>query len=124
MVAESNGKQGKGIIPVDGESLVGPAAYGNDRVFVYLSLAGESDSAQEEAIAQLEQAEVPVIRVTLDDPYSLGQEFFRWELATAVAGAVMDVNPFDQPDVEASKIEARKITDAYEAGGSLPDKEP
>ena len=124
LVAESTGKQGKGIIPVDGESLVGPAAYGNDRVFVYLSLAGESDSAQEEAIAQLEQAEVPVIRVTLDDPYSLGQEFFRWELATAVAGAVMDVNPFDQPDVEASKIEARKITDAYEAGGSLPDKEP
>ena len=124
LVAESTGKQGKGIIPVDGELLASPADYGNDRVFVYLSLAGESDPDQDKAIAQLEQAGEPVIRITLADRYGLGQEFFRWEVATAVAGSVMGVNPFDQPDVEASKIEARKITDAYEAGGSLPDAVP
>ena len=124
LVAESTGKQGKGIIPVDGESLASPADYGNDRVFVYLSLAGESDPDQDKAIAQLEQAGEPVIRITFDERYGLGQEFFRWEVATAVAGSVMGVNPFDQPDVEASKIEARKITDAYEAGGSLPDEVP
>jgi len=124
LVAESTGKQGKGIIPVDGEPLASPADYGNDRVFVYLSLAGEPDPDQDKAIAQLEQAGEAVIRVTLDERYGLGQEFFRWEMATAVAGSVMGVNPFDQPDVEASKIEARKITDAYEAGGSLPDEVP
>jgi transaldolase/glucose-6-phosphate isomerase len=124
LVAESTGKQGKGIIPVDGEPLVSPADYGNDRIFVYLSLAGESDPDQDKAIAQLEQAGEPVIRITLDERYGLGQEFFRWEMATAVAGSIMSVNPFDQPDVEASKIEARKITDAYEAGGSLPDELP
>jgi transaldolase/glucose-6-phosphate isomerase len=124
LVAESTGKQGKGIIPVDGESLVSSAGYGSDRVFVYLCLAGELDTDQDKAIAQLEQAGEPVVRITLDDRYTLGQEFFRWEVATAVAGAVMDVNPFDQPDVEASKIEARKITEAYEAGGSLPDEVP
>ena len=124
LVAESTGKQGKGIIPVDGESLVSSADYGNDRVFVYLSLAGEVDSEQDKAIGQLEQAGEPVIRITLDDRYTLGQEFFRWEVATAVAGSVMGVNPFDQPDVEASKIEARKITDACEAGESLPDEVP
>ena len=123
-MAESTGKQGKGIIPVDGESLVSSADYGNDRVFVYLSLAGEVDSEQDKAIGQLEQAGEPVIRITLDDRYTLGQEFFRWEVATAVAGSVMGVNPFDQPDVEASKIEARKITDACEAGESLPDEVP
>jgi len=124
LVAESTGKQGKGIIPVDGEPLASSAGYGNDRVFVYLSLAGESDPDQGKAIAQLEQAGEPVIRITLDGRDGLGQEFFRWEMATAVAGSVMGVNPFDQPDVEASKIEARKITDAYEAGGSLPEAVP
>jgi transaldolase/glucose-6-phosphate isomerase len=124
LVAESTGKQGKGIIPVDGESLSISAEYGDDRVFVYLGQAGESDPDQDRAITQLEQAGQPVIRITLDDPYGLGQEFFRWELATAVAGAVMELNPFDQPDVEASKVEARKITEAYEAGRRLPDAVP
>ncbi|MDX2456595.1 MAG: transaldolase, partial [Gammaproteobacteria bacterium] len=124
LVAESTGKVGKGIIPVDGESLASAADYGSDRVFVYLSLAGELDPDQDKAITQLEQAGEPVVRITLDDRYTLGQEFFRWEVATAVAGSIMGVNPFDQPDVEASKIEARKITDACEAGGSLPDEVP
>jgi transaldolase/glucose-6-phosphate isomerase len=124
LVAESTGKQGKGIIPVDGEPLATSAAYGNDRVFVYLCLADASDADQDKAIAHLEQAGEPVVRIMLNDRYALGQEFFRWEMATAVAGAVMGVNPFDQPDVEASKIEARKITEAYEAGGSLPGEPP
>jgi len=124
LVAESTGKQGKGIIPVDGEPLTTTAVYGNDRVFVYVCLAGASDPDQDRAIAQLEQARAPVVRIVLNDRYALGQEFFRWELATAVAGAVMEVHPFDQPDVEASKIETRKLTDACEAGGSLPDEVP
>ena len=124
LVAESTGKQGKGIIPVDGESLMTAGAYGNDRLFVYLCLAGEPDSEQESAIASLEQTGEPVVRITLEDRYAVGQEFFRWEMATAVAGSLLELNPFDQPDVEASKIETRKITDACEAGSSLPDKVP
>jgi transaldolase/glucose-6-phosphate isomerase len=124
LVAESIGKQGKGIIPVDGEPLTAPASYGNDRIFVYFSLAGEADPEQEQKITLLEQAGEPVVRIVLDDRYTLGQEFFRWEIATAVAGSVMALNPFDQPDVEASKIEARRITDAYESTGSLPQQEP
>jgi transaldolase/glucose-6-phosphate isomerase len=99
-------------------------AYGNDRLFVYLCLAGEPDSEQDKAIASLEQAGEPVVRITLDDRYSLGQEFFRWEMATAVAGSLMGVNPFDQPDVEASKVEARRITDAYKTGGRLSVDKP
>ena len=124
LVAESTGKQGKGIIPVDGESLMTAGAYGNDRLFVYLCLAGEPDSEQNKAIASLEQAGEPVVRITLEDRYAVGQEFFRWEMATAVAGSLLGLNPFDQPDVEASKIETRKITDACEAGSSLPDAVP
>ena len=124
LVAESTGKQGKGIIPVDGESLMTAGAYGNDRLFVYLCLAGEPDSEQDKAIANLEQTGESVVRITLEDRYAVGQEFFRWEMATAVAGSLLELNPFDQPDVEASKIETRKITDACEAGSSLPDKVP
>ena len=124
LVAESLGKQGKGIIPVDGEPLTAPASYGNDRLFVYFSLAGETDPEQERMITLLEQAGEPVVRITLDDRYTLGQEFFRWEIAIAVAGAIMAINPFDQPDVEASKVEARRITDAYESTGSLPQQAP
>jgi transaldolase/glucose-6-phosphate isomerase len=124
LLAESTGKQGKGIIPVDGESLARPAVYGTDRIFVYLCLAGEPDPEQESAIASLEQAGQPVVRITLEDRYAVGQEFFRWEMATAVAGSLLELNPFDQPDVEASKIGTRKITDACEAGSSLPDAVP
>jgi transaldolase/glucose-6-phosphate isomerase len=124
LVAESTGKQGKGIIPVDGESLTAAASYGNDRVFMYFCLAGEADPEQEKFVARLEQAGEPVVRITLDDRYALGQEFFRWEMATAVAGSLMGVNPFDQPDVEASKVEARRITEAYKTGGRLSADKP
>ena len=111
LVAESTGKQGKGIIPVDREDL-GPAeVYGNDRVFAYVRLESAPDKAQDAKVAALEQAGHPVVRIPLGDIYDLGQEFFRWEIATAVAGSIIGINPFNQPDVEASKIATRNLTD-------------
>jgi transaldolase/glucose-6-phosphate isomerase len=123
LIAESTGKNGKGIIPVDGEPVGPPAVYGADRLFVHLSLAGRPDPTASE-IAALEAAGQPVVRVTLTDPYALAAEFFRWEMATAVAGAILGVNPFDQPDVEASKVATRALTDAYERTGRLPGEMP
>ncbi|MBI4485027.1 MAG: bifunctional transaldolase/phosoglucose isomerase [Acidobacteria bacterium] len=124
LLAESTGKQGKGLIPVDGED-VGPAGvYGQDRVFVYLRLESAPDAAQDQAIAALDAAGHAVIRIGLADPYDLAAEFFRWEMATAVAGAVIGIHPFDQPDVEASKIETRRLTTAYEQTGALLAEEP
>ncbi|HLY56229.1 MAG TPA: bifunctional transaldolase/phosoglucose isomerase, partial [Stellaceae bacterium] len=121
LIAESTGKQGYGLIPVDSEPLGAPASYGTDRVFVHLALAGRPDPA-EAKLAALEEAGHPVVRITLKDEYQLGQEFFRWEIATAVAGAIIGINPFDQPDVEASKVETRKLTEAFEQTGSLPEE--
>ncbi|MGB5258886.1 MAG: bifunctional transaldolase/phosoglucose isomerase, partial [Gammaproteobacteria bacterium] len=120
LVAESTGKGGKSIIPVDGEALGQPAVYGADRVFVYLRLAAAPDPQQDEAVAALIDAGQPVMQIDIGEVYDLGAAFFCWEIATAVAGAVMGINPFDQPDVEASKIEARRITAACEAGEALP----
>lgn len=124
LIAESTGKIGKGLIPVDSEPLAGPGAYGVDRVFAYLRLDKEADAAQDAAIDALEKAGQPVIRISLSDRRYLGQEFFRWEIATATAGAILGINPFDQPDVEASKIKTRALTDAYEETGSLPVESP
>lgn len=124
LLAESTGKEGKGLIPVDIETLGDPAVYGNDRVFAYLKLATDVDTAQEAALEKLQNAGHPVVRIDVADLYNLGQEFFRWEIATAVAGSVLGINPFDQPDVEASKVESRKLTDAYESSGSLPEETP
>jgi transaldolase/glucose-6-phosphate isomerase len=124
LVAESTGKSGKGIIPVDGEDIGSPDSYGDDRVFVYLRLGSVPDAAQDAAVGALEAAGQPVVRITLADTYLLGAEFFRWEIATAVAGAILGINPFDQPDVEASKIETRKLTSVYAASGSLPAEHP
>jgi transaldolase/glucose-6-phosphate isomerase len=120
LLAESTGKDGRGLIPVDGESLGTPDVYGADRVFVYLRLLSEPDAEQDASIAALEQAGQPVVRIALDDLYDIGEEFFRWEMATAVAGSILGVHPFDQPDVDASKIAARKLTAEYEARGRLP----
>jgi transaldolase/glucose-6-phosphate isomerase len=124
LIAESTGKSGKGIIPVDRERLAKPAAYGNDRVFAYLRLASKPNKAQDAAVAALEKAGHPVVRITLPNIYNLGQEFFRWEIATAVAGSIIGINAFNQPDVEASKIETKKLTSQYEATGSLPPEVP
>ena len=124
LVAESTGKDGKGIIPVDREALAAPDGYGADRLFVYLKLLSSPDSAQDAAIDALEQAGHPVVRISLDDAYDLGEEFFRWEVATAVAGSILGIHPFDQPDVEASKTATRKLTAAYEEQGELPAETP
>ena len=124
LLAESTGKVGKGLIPVDGEPLGAPAVYGDDRHFVYVRLDSAADPAQDEAMAALERAGQPVVRLRVPDPYHLGAEFFRWEVATAVAGAIIGVNPFDQPDVEASKVATRALTDHYEKAGALPPDSP
>jgi transaldolase/glucose-6-phosphate isomerase len=124
LIAESTGKIGKGIIPVDRERLAKPTAYGNDRVFAYLRLASKPNKAQDAAVAALEKAGHPVVRITLPNTRTLGQEFFRWEIATAVAGSIIGINAFNQPDVEASKIETKKLTSQYEATGSLPPEVP
>jgi transaldolase / glucose-6-phosphate isomerase len=124
LIAESTGKIGKGIIPVDRERLAKPATYGNDRVFAYLRLASKPNKAQDATVAAIEKAGHPVVRITIPNIYNLGQEFFRWEIATAVAGSIIGINAFNQPDVEASKIETRKLTSQYEATGSLPPEVP
>jgi transaldolase / glucose-6-phosphate isomerase len=124
LIAESTGKLGKGIIPVDREALGAPDVYGNDRIFAYLRLEGASDAAQDAKVAALEKAGQPVVRIAVADTYSLGQEFFRWEIATAVAGSILGINAFNQPDVEASKIVTKQLTSEYETKGSLPAEKP
>lgn len=124
LLAESTGKQGKGLIPVDREALGAPSAYGNDRIFVYLRLDNSPDPAQDEKVAALEKAGHAVVRIDIADTYNIGEEFFRWEIATAVAGSILGINPFDQPDVEASKIATRELTSQYERNGSLPSEQP
>jgi transaldolase / glucose-6-phosphate isomerase len=124
LVSESTGKDGKGIIPIDGEALASPETYGSDRLFVYVRLRSAPDEAQDRAFDALARAGHPVVRLELDDEYDLGQEFFRWEVATAVSGAILGIHPFDQPDVEASKIATRKLTADYERTGTLSPEAP
>ena len=124
LLAESTGKIGKGIIPVDREDLGKPDVYGQDRVIAYLRLDHAPDAAQDAAIDALEKSGQPVVRIGLPDIYNLGQEFFRWEIATAVAGAIIGINAFNQPDVEASKIATKKLTSEYEEKGHLPPETP
>ena len=124
LLAESTGKSGKGIIPVDRERLAKPHGYGADRVFAYLRLESDRDKEQSAEVDALAKAGNPVVRIVLPDIYSLGQEFFRWEIATAVAGALIGINAFNQPDVEASKVETRKLTTEYESSGKLPPESP
>ena len=124
LVAESTGKGGQGIIPVDGEALAVPDSYGGDRLFVYVRDEVAPDATQDEAFSRLTNAGVPVLWLSVHGPYDLGGEFFRWEFATAVAGAQLQLNPFDQPDVEASKVETRRLTSSYETAGQLPEEIP
>jgi glucose-6-phosphate isomerase len=120
LLAESTGKHGTALIPVDAEPLGTPQVYAHDRLFVYMRLAGEADAEQDKAMTEVERAGHPVVRIGVTDRYHIGQEFFRWELATAVAGSILGINPFDQPDVEASKDKTRELTTAYEQSGRLP----
>jgi transaldolase/glucose-6-phosphate isomerase len=122
LIAESTGKEGKGILPVEGENLVAPAAYANDRLFVYLRL--ESDSTHDAKITELSDAGHPVVQINLRDLYDLGGECFRWEMATIVAGHLLGINPFDQPNVESAKVLARQMVSAYQKEGSLPELAP
>jgi transaldolase/glucose-6-phosphate isomerase len=124
ILAESTGKDGKGLVPVDREALGGPEVYGKDRVFVYARLESGADSAQDRAVDALAASGQPVIRIALNSAYDLGQEFFRWEIATAVAGSILGINAFNQPDVEASKIATKKLTTEFEEKGSLPVEKP
>ena len=124
LLAESTGKQDKSIIPIDLEDIAKPEDYTADRVFAYLKLKDTKDDSLDEKVALLCDSGMPVVEIVLEDKMNLGQEFFRWEFATAVAGAIMDINPFNQPDVEAAKIEAKKLTEEYEEKGELPKEEP
>jgi transaldolase / glucose-6-phosphate isomerase len=119
LIAESTGKNDVSIIPVDREMI--QDSYGDDRVFVYLKT---KDAPENYVIEELEADGQPVVRIELTDTMNLGQEFFRWEFATAVAGAIMEINPFNQPDVESAKIEAKVLTNAYEETGKLPTETP
>jgi transaldolase/glucose-6-phosphate isomerase len=124
LLAESTGKSGKGIIPVDRETPRPLAEFGSDRLFIHLRLATAPDAAQDQAMAALKDAGQPVVSIDLPAAYDLGGEFFRWEIATAVAGSVLGINPFDQPDVEASKDATRALTAEYEKTGALPAEKP
>ena len=124
LLAESTGKQGHGLIPVDREPLFGPEDYGQDRVFAYIRFAGDNGGEQEEAVAALEKAGQPVIRIVLSDLNDIGRIFFQWEIATAVAGSLIGIDAFNQPDVEASKIATRELTSQYDKAGSLPPEKP
>ncbi len=124
LIAESTGKQGVSIIPVDREKIQPPGKYGDDRLFVRIKLSGTNDSDLDRQIDSLAKSGQPVVTVNMTRPQDLGQEFFRWEFATAVAGSIMKINPFNQPDVESAKIEAKKITSEYEETGDLPSEKP
>ena len=124
LLAESTGKIGKGIIPVDREELAAPEVYGNDRVFAYIHTESAVDAKTDAKLTALEKAGHPVVRISMADIYDLGAEFFRWEIATAVAGSIIGINAFNQPDVEASKIVTKKLTSQYEDTGSLPPEKP
>lgn len=124
LVAESTGKRGQMILPVDGEPLAPPNWYGKDRIFVVIRYAGRLSDVQEDAVATLLFAGLPVIELDCADLAELGAEFFRWEFATAVAGAFLGLHPFDQPDVEAAKVAARNLTQKVEESGALPPEAP
>ena len=124
LIAESTGKLGRGLVPIDNETLGAPDVYGKDRVFAYLHADDKPDPAQDAAVTALEKAGQPVVRVTLNGHQEIGQQFFLWEFATAVAGSIIGIDAFDQPDVEASKIKTRELTDEAGKTGKLPDESP
>jgi transaldolase/glucose-6-phosphate isomerase len=124
LIAESTGKEGKGLIPIDGEPLADPACYGNDRFFIDIRTESENDAAHREKLDALERAGHPVVRIVMPSIDHIGQEFFRFEMATAVAGSILGINPFNQPDVEDAKIKTRELTAAFEKTGALPPEKP
>ena len=123
LIAESTGKEGSGIIPVAGEPLLSPENYGDDRLFAYLRLEGDENAQIDEAIDAIGASGHPVVRLVLNDIYDVGAEFFRWEMATAVAGSIMGINPFDQPNVQAAKDMTESVLAQFESSGQLPAME-
>jgi glucose-6-phosphate isomerase len=119
LIAESTGKEGKGILPVAGEELQEPEYYGQDRAFVHIEL--EPELFQTEKLKHLEAAGFPVIKIKIDDLYDLGGQFFLWEMAVAVAGHILGIHPFNQPNVESAKVLAREMVAAYKKEGKLPE---
>src|SRR5438477_3638183 len=124
LIAESTGKEGKGLIPIEGEPLGDPTVYGHDRFFIDIRTEGENDHAHDERLSALEKAGHPVVRIVMKSIDHIGQEFFRFEMATAVAGAIIGINPFNQPDVEDAKVKTRELTAAFEKSGTLPAEQP
>jgi glucose-6-phosphate isomerase len=124
LVAESTGKLGRGILPVVGEPLLEPAAYDEDCCFVSLQLAGDLSPSLESGIERLKAAGFPVVVITIERIMTIAQEFYRWEVATAAAGAVLEINPFNQPNVEAAKIKARELMETCKNTGELPVSTP
>jgi transaldolase / glucose-6-phosphate isomerase len=124
LIAESTGKEGKGLIPIDGEPLGDVSTYGNDRFFIDIRTEGEDDATHDDRLATLERAGHPVVRIVMKSIDHIGQEFFRFEMATAVAGAILGINPFNQPDVESAKIKTRELTASFEKTGALPQEVP
>jgi len=124
LFAESTGKQGKALIPIDGEPIGRPEVYGDDRFFINLALKGDDDAGHEGKLKALEKAGHPVTRIVQNSPAHIVQEFFRFEIATATAGSILGINPFDQPDVEASKIKMRELSSSFEQSGMLPRETP
>jgi len=121
LIAESTGKEGTGILPVAGEPITSPDGYGDDRIFVYLAWRGEDDARQSSALDALEAAGHPVVRITVDGPAGLAAEMYRAEIATAMAGAVLGINPFDQPNVQAAKALASQAMAGDLEAGSIPE---
>ena len=117
LIAESTGKQGRGIVPVAGEPFAGSSSYGTDRLFVYMRVEGDRNA---EGDAFIKASRQPVVRLDLRDLYDLGAEFFRWEFATAVAGSVLNIHPFDQPNVQLAKEMTGAILDQHQTSGQLP----
>lgn len=124
LIAESTGKRGLGLIPVDREPLVPADDYGDDRLFAHIKYGRDNQNDIDAAVDALEAAGQPVIRIIINDLQDLGQVMFQWEIATAVSGHIIGINPFDQPDVEASKVVTRDLTTEFEKTGSLPTEQP
>lgn len=122
LLAESTGKEGRGLVPVEGEPLGDPGVYTADRLFVHLSVEGREDPPARGRLEALERAGHPVIRLRLTDPLDLGGEFFRWEMATAVAGILLKVNPFDEPNVQESKDNTDRLLKEVRRAGRLPQE--
>ncbi len=120
LIAESTGKEGKGILPVAGEPLVEPVHYGDDRLFICLRLEGDDNAAIDEVVERIRASGQPVVVLRWQDRSDLGAEFFRWELATAVVGAILGINPFDQPNVQGAKDATKRVLEEYQASGRLP----